>query len=143
MLAFVTRPDASILDREFAARIDSLAEILARLEVRNVLAGQGHCLTGLGIPADSRGPEMQRETPEASNLDALPLGQRIAHQIQQVLDRKLDVFRRQVLLLAGNGFYEFRFSHNFVFTTQNSVTHRFVKTNIARTDRSGLPLLNN
>jgi hypothetical protein len=32
-----------------------------------------------------------------------------------VLDRKLNVFGRQVFLFSGNRFYEFRFSHFYSF----------------------------
>ncbi len=93
------------------ATIDALAQILAGFEMRNVLAGQGHGLAGLGITSDPGRPEVQRKTAEAPDLDALPLRQRIAHQVQQVLDRKFDVFGGQVLLLSGDRFYEFRFGH--------------------------------
>ena len=36
--------------------------------------------------------------------DSLATGQRIAHQVEQVLDRQLDILRRQMLLLSGQNF---------------------------------------
>jgi hypothetical protein len=59
---------------------------------------------------------MQREAAKATYLDSLPRGQRVAHEVKQVLDRKLNVFGRQVFLFSGNRFYEFRFSHYSAFS---------------------------
>ncbi|MDV7389920.1 hypothetical protein RZS08_01150, partial [Arthrospira platensis SPKY1] len=60
-------------------------QFLARLEVRDVLRGKSHALTRFRIPADPRGPEMQRETPEAPDFDAVSVGQRMAHALQHLL----------------------------------------------------------
>ena len=50
---------------------------------------------------------MQGKTAETTDFDTLAPGERIAHQIQKVLDGKLNIFRGQVLLLSGDHFYEF------------------------------------
>ena len=52
--------------------VDALAQVLAGLEVRHVLAGQRDGLAGLGIAALARRAEMQAEAAEAADLDALP-----------------------------------------------------------------------
>ena len=55
------------------------------------------------------------------------------------LDRKFNVFRRQVFLLSGDGFYEFRFCHFFTSVLTGARNPPIVLTNIARTVGSGLP----
>jgi hypothetical protein len=45
---------------------------------------------------------MQRETPKPPNLNAFTATQGIAHEVQQVLNREFNVFRRQVFLFSGN-----------------------------------------
>ena len=97
----------SVLDLQVSTGVDALAKILARFEVRNVFAGQRNSLAGLRVAADTRWPEMQRKAAEASNLYSLSPGQGVAHQVQQVLDGQLNVFRRQMLLLPGEDFNEF------------------------------------
>jgi hypothetical protein len=49
----------SVLDREVAARVDPLAKILARLEMRDVFSGKRNGLAGLRVSADTRRTKMQ------------------------------------------------------------------------------------
>ena len=63
----------AIADRLSRALFDPLAQVLARLEVRHMLARQGNGLAGLGIAPLARRPEVQREAAKAADLDALPL----------------------------------------------------------------------
>src|SRR5690606_28409794 len=102
---------ASIPDRGPDAFVDPLAQVLARLEVRHVLAGQRHGLAGLGIAPLPGRAEVQREAAETPDLDALALRQRIAHDLQDLLQRQLDVARRQVLLLGRDDLDQFRLRH--------------------------------
>ena len=95
------------LDREVSRRVDALAQVLAWLEVRHVLPGQGNGFTRLRIAANAWRPKVQRKTAESANLDPLPLGERVAHQIEQVFDREFDVLGRQMFLFARDNFYEF------------------------------------
>ena len=67
----------------------------------------GHGFARLRVASDAGRPVMQRETAETTNLDTLPLCERVAHQVQQVLDSELDILGREMLLLAGNGFDQF------------------------------------
>src|SRR5690606_14017003 len=55
--------------------------------------------------------EMQREAAEPADLDAVTLRQRVAHDLEDLLDRKLHVFRGQMLLLGCDELDEFRFGH--------------------------------
>ena len=96
-----------VADRVRLSRIDPLAQILARLEMRNVLAGERDRLAGLRIAALARRTEMQREAAEAADLDALAAGERVAHDLEHLLDRELDVLRGQVLLLGGDDLDQF------------------------------------
>src|SRR5207237_9153240 len=101
----------SVADRPVGPVVHPLAQILAGLEVRNVLARKRHRLAGLGVASLAWRPEMQREAAEAADLDAIPLRERIAHDLQNLLQRQLHVLRRQVLLLGGNDLDEFRLGH--------------------------------
>ena len=40
-----------------------------------------------------------------------PLGQRLAHLFERVLDREFDIVERQVALLCGQGFDQLRLGH--------------------------------
>ena len=86
--------------REFSGVIDALSEILARLEVRHVLACEGDGIPRLRVSAHPRRPEMQRETTETSNLDAFAAGKRLAHQFENMLDRELYIFCWKMFLIA-------------------------------------------
>src|SRR6266480_1141080 len=101
----------SVADRPVGAVVHPLAQVLAGLEVRDVLARERDRLAGLGVAPLARRPEVQRETAEAADFDALPLRERIAHDLQNLLQRELDVLRRQMLLLGGNDLDEFRLGH--------------------------------
>ena len=79
--------------------------------MRDVLAGQGHGIAGLRIAAEARRAEMQGETAETADLDALALGQGIAHHFQQRLDRQVDVVGLQVGLAAGEHLDQFGLGH--------------------------------
>src|SRR5688500_12208484 len=102
---------SSVPDRAPGAVVDALAQILAGLEVRHVLARQRDGLAGLRVAALARRAEVQREAAEAADLDAAALGERIAHDLEDLLDRQLDVLGGQVLLLRCNELDEFRFGH--------------------------------
>ena len=91
--------------------VDALAQVLAGLEVRDVLAGKRDGFAGLRIAALARRAEMQAEAAEAADLDALTLGQRVAHDFEDLLDREFDVLRRQMLLLGGDDLDEFGLRH--------------------------------
>src|SRR6202521_1476709 len=109
-LARETR-SSSVADRPVGAVVHPLAQILAGLEVRDVLTRERDRLAGLGVAPLAGRTEVQRETAEAADLDALPLRERIAHDLQNLLQRELDILRRQMLLLGGNDLDEFRFGH--------------------------------
>ena len=91
--------------------VDAFAQVLAGLEVRHVLAGERDGLAGLGIAPLARRAEMQAEAAEAADLDALTLGQRVAHDFEDLLDRQFDVLRRQMALLRGDELDELGLRH--------------------------------
>src|SRR5690606_7825642 len=66
-------------DRQMARLIDALAQVLARLEVRNVLARERDGLARLRVAPHARRPIVQRKAAEAADLDALAAGERLAH----------------------------------------------------------------
>ncbi len=59
-----------VADRLIRTVVHALAQILARFEMRNMLAGEGDRLSGLGIAALPRRTKMQRKASEAANFDA-------------------------------------------------------------------------
>src|SRR6478735_32861 len=69
----------------------ALAQFLAGFEMRNILRRHLHFLTGLGIASGARGPIIQSEASEASDLDALPFGQAFRHRIEDHLYRQFGV----------------------------------------------------
>src|SRR5690606_7073734 len=90
---------------------DPLAQVLARLEMGDVLARQRHRVAGLGVAARARGPEVQRKTAETAGLDAVAAGERGRHHLQQRFDREVDVVGLQVRLALGEDLDQFRFGH--------------------------------
>src|SRR6185312_14096365 len=102
---------ALVADRAVLSVIHPLTQVLAGLEVRNVLAGERDGLAGLGIAPLAGRSKVQREAAKAANLDALTLGQGIAHDLQNLLQRELDVLGRQMLLLRRDDLDELRFRH--------------------------------
>src|SRR5690606_8237719 len=90
---------------------DLLAQFLAGLEMRHVLARKGHGLAGLRVAADARRTVMQREAAEAPDLDALAGSQRTGHHFQQRLDGEVDVLGLQVRLAAGQDLDQFGLGH--------------------------------
>jgi hypothetical protein len=101
----------SALNRESSAFVDSFAQVLARLEMWHILAGQRDSLARLGVSADTWRPKMQRKAAKSADFYTSALGQRVAHQVEKMLYRKLHILCRQVFLLSGDHFYEFRFCH--------------------------------
>src|SRR5437588_8242783 len=98
-----------VADRPAGPIVHALAQILPGLEVRHVLAGECHRLAGLGVAPLTRRPEVQREAAETANLDALALRERVAHDLENLLQRQLDVLGRQVLLLGSDYLDKLRF----------------------------------
>ena len=99
--------NALALDWKVAAGVHSFSQVLTWFEMRNIFAGERYGLTCFRISANSGRPIMQRKAAKAPYFNAFTPGERIAHQIQQVFDCKLNVFRRQVFLLSGDQFNEF------------------------------------
>src|SRR5665213_3643970 len=102
----------SIANRPVGAAVDALAQVLAGLEVRHVLACQCHRFTGLGIAPLTWRTKMQREAAKAPDLDAIALCQRVAHDLEHLLESELHVLGRQMLLLRRNDLDQFRFCHS-------------------------------
>jgi hypothetical protein len=59
----------------------------------------------------ARRPEVQAEAAEAADFDALSLGERVAHDFEDLLDRQLDVLRGQVALLGRDELDELGLRH--------------------------------
>src|SRR4051794_35756258 len=100
-----------IADGAVRAVVPALAQILARLEVRDVLAGERHGFTGLGVAALPWRPEMQREGAEAPYLDAISSRQGIAHDLQDLLERELDILGGQMFLFRRDDLDELGLRH--------------------------------
>src|SRR5712691_5493335 len=67
--------------------VDPLAQLLARLEVRDVFLRHVDLLARFRIAADARRPVIEPEAAEAADLDALGLHQALRHRVQDHLDR--------------------------------------------------------
>src|SRR5688500_1666691 len=101
----------SISDRSVRAVIDPLAQVLSRLEMRHVLAGQRHRFSGFRIPALPRRPEVQRERAEAQYLDAISRRQGIANDLQDLLERELHILGWQMFLFRRDDLDELGLRH--------------------------------
>src|SRR5690606_718415 len=93
------------------ARVDPVAKFLARLEVRDILSGQGHGLAGLGVAAQARRAEVQREAAKTADLDAFTLGQRAAHHLEQGLDGQVHVVGLEMRLAPRQHLDQFGLGH--------------------------------
>src|SRR6266568_3699345 len=71
--------------------VDPLAQLLARLEVRDVFLRHVDLLARFRVAADARRPVIESEAPEAADLDALGLHQALRHRVQDHLDRVFGV----------------------------------------------------
>src|SRR3954471_356397 len=101
----------SISNGTVGAIIHALAQVFARLEVRNVFARQRHRFPGLGIAALPRRPEVQRERAEATYLDAISRRQGITHDLEDLLERELHILGWQVFLFRRDDLDELGFRH--------------------------------
>src|SRR5688500_15158615 len=101
----------SITDGPVRSVVDALSQVFTRLEVRDVLAGQRHRFTGLGIAALPRRPEVQRERAEATYLDAISRRQGIAHDLEDLFERELHILGWQVFLFRRDDLYELGLRH--------------------------------
>src|SRR5215510_15357663 len=102
---------SSVPDGPVRAVVDAFAQVLARLEVRHVLAGQRHRFTGLGIAALPRRTEVQRERAEAAYLDAISRRQGIAHDLEDLLERELHILGGQMFLFRRDDLDELGLCH--------------------------------
>ncbi len=92
--------------------VDPLTQVFARLEVRDVFSGQSNRLARLRVSTLPWRPKMQRKTAESTDLDSLAGRERVAHDLENLLERELNILRRQMLLLGGDQFDEFRLRHD-------------------------------
>ncbi len=102
----------SVSDRARDTFVDPLTQVFARLEVRDIFSGQGHSLARLRVSTLAWRTKMQRKTTEPTNLDSLTRRERVTHDLENLLQGELDILRRQMLLLGGNQFDEFRLRHD-------------------------------
>src|SRR5690606_6238378 len=115
----------------------ALAQLLAGLGMRDVLARQCDRFTGLGIAPQAGRTVVQREAAETADLDAFAVGQCAAHHLKQRLDRKIHVLGLQVGLALGKDFDQFGLGHGWKGT-------RLERLRAVRPQRgcSGLPQRN-
>src|SRR5690554_6436415 len=77
----------------------------------NVLARQRHGLSGLRIAAGTRRTVVQREAAETADFDAVAIGERAPHHLQQRFHREVDIVGLQVPLALGEDFDELGLGH--------------------------------
>src|SRR3954471_5494886 len=82
--------------RFLGSRVDALAQLFSRLEVRHVLLRHLDLLARLRVAAGARRPVVQAEAAEAADLDAIAGEQRLGHRVQDHLDRVFRVLRHQL-----------------------------------------------
>src|SRR5690606_16857551 len=88
------------------AAVDAVTQLLARLEVRHVLAAEHHWLTGLGVAAGTRRAVVKGKTSKAPDLDATAFGKHVGHVGHDGLDRQFDVLGGKLRVLGSNLLYQ-------------------------------------
>src|SRR5688572_26192592 len=91
--------------------VHPLAQLLAGLEVRHVLARHLHLFPGLGVAPRAGRPVIEPEAPEPADLDAIAGRQRLRHGVQHRLDRELGVLRCQLAVARAQQLDELRLGH--------------------------------
>lgn len=76
-----------------------------------MFAGQRDRIAGLGIAPDACCSEVERETPETTDLDALTMTERLAHHLQQRLHCQVNIIGLQLQLPLGEDVDEFGLGH--------------------------------
>src|SRR5581483_301746 len=91
--------------------VDTLAQFLARLEMRDVLGGNLYFLARLRIASHARRAIVQAETAKTADFNALTLGQALRHGVQNHLDRQLGVARHELRKMRGKPGDQLRLCH--------------------------------
>src|SRR5690606_36512985 len=100
----------------FQRLVDPITQLLARLEVRYILAFKGNRLPRLGVTADPGSAVMKGETAEPADFYTLSGRQRRRHVFQHGLDCQLYILGRQLpLLLLDYALDQLRLGHHFPF----------------------------
>ena len=92
-------------------QIDSFAQLLARLEVRNLFTRHLHLLAGFWIAPDTRCASRQRKAAEPADLDALTFGESLGHCIKNGLDGKIGIAGGQLRIAGRQRSDQFRLRH--------------------------------
>jgi hypothetical protein len=82
--------------------IDPVPQLLARLEVGNVLTLQRHRLTRLGIARNSRLSKVEAKTAKATHFDPFTGGQHLRHLLKNAANRQLDILEWKLRLLRSD-----------------------------------------
>jgi hypothetical protein len=91
--------------------IDALTQFFAWLEVRHLLSRHMHFFARLRIATNTGRTLGQRETAETADLDALPVGKRLGHGIENRFYGNVCVARCQLRVATGKYRNQFRLCH--------------------------------
>jgi len=70
--------------------------------MRNVLPRKRNSIASFWVSAHPRRPKVEGKASEAANLDSLTIGERIAHQLQNMLNRKFHILSGKMFLFTRN-----------------------------------------
>jgi len=91
--------------------IDTLSELLARLEMRHMFGRQRHRFTCFGVSADTRRTVMQGETAKTPDFYPLPGREGPAHLFKKTLDGQFDILVIKVAVFNRKYLDHFRLCH--------------------------------
>ena len=91
--------------------IDALPELLAWLEMRDMLGRQCDGIAGLRVPANTWRTVMQGETAKAPDLYPLSCSECPTHLFKQTLDCQLDILLIQMSVFSREYLDQFRLCH--------------------------------
>src|SRR5258706_16226776 len=109
MTAIQCRRSGTLLE---VLEIDTLAQFLAGLEMRDVLFGHLHPLAGLGVAPRARRPVIEPEAAKPTDLDAFAFRQALSHGVQDHLDREFGILGHQLRELRRQAVDQLRFGHH-------------------------------
>src|SRR6267378_2949719 len=92
--------------------IDALAQLLAGLEMRDVLLGHLHPLSGLRIAPRTRRPVIEAEAAKPTDFDAFAFRQALRHGVQDHLYREFGILGHQLRELRRQAVDQLRFGHH-------------------------------
>ena len=104
-------PPSGAFFQLFRPFVHGFAQGLARLEVGHPLFRNGHTFPAAGVAAHAGRAVVDGEAAKAPDFDAVAAHQRVAHGLQDVLDRRLRIAVRELAKTGCQFFHQVGSGH--------------------------------